>query len=49
MPDVLGGEIKAMFPLGPTFHGSGLNTTALSLNGDLDVGLISCPELLPDL
>ena len=38
-----------MYPLGPIFHGSGLNITVMSLNGKLDVGLISLPELLPDL
>jgi hypothetical protein len=38
-----------MYPLGPLFHGSGLNITVMSLNGTLDVGLISCPELVPDL
>ncbi len=46
---LLGCEVKAMYPLGPIFHGSGLNITAMSLNGKLDVGLISCPELLGDL
>lgn len=45
----LGAEVKAMYPLGPIFHGSGLNITVMSLSGGLDVGLISCPELLPDL
>jgi WS/DGAT/MGAT family acyltransferase len=45
----LGSEVKAMYPLGPIFHGSGLNITVMSLNGNLDVGIISCPELLPDL
>ncbi|HEY7053344.1 MAG TPA: wax ester/triacylglycerol synthase family O-acyltransferase [Mycobacterium sp.] len=45
----LGAEIKAMYPLGPIFHGSGLNITVMSLNGKLDVGMISCPELLPGL
>jgi WS/DGAT/MGAT family acyltransferase len=45
----LGCEMKAMYPIGPIFHGSGLNITVMSLNGKLDVGLISCPELLPDL
>ncbi|MEB3020911.1 WS/DGAT/MGAT family O-acyltransferase [[Mycobacterium] crassicus] len=45
----LGCEITAMYPLGPVFHGSGLNVTVMSLNGRLNVGLISCPELLPDL
>lgn len=45
----LGAEVKAMYPLGPIFHGSGLNITVMSLIGTLDVGLISCPDLLPDL
>ncbi|WP_326546267.1 wax ester/triacylglycerol synthase family O-acyltransferase [Mycolicibacterium sp. ND9-15] len=45
----LGGEIKAMYPLGPIFHGSGLNITVMSLAGSLNVGIVSCPELLPDL
>jgi diacylglycerol O-acyltransferase / wax synthase len=45
----LGSEVKAMYPLGPIFHGSGLNITVMSLTGKLDVGLISCPELVPDL
>jgi diacylglycerol O-acyltransferase len=44
-----GCEVKAMYPLGPISHGSGLNITVMSVNGTLDVGLISCPELLPDL
>jgi diacylglycerol O-acyltransferase len=45
----LGAEVKAMYPLGPIFHGCALNITVMSLTGKLDVGLISCPELLPDL
>jgi WS/DGAT/MGAT family acyltransferase len=45
----LGSEVRAMYPLGPIFHGSGLNITVMSLTGKLDVGIISCPELLPDL
>ncbi|WP_370329137.1 wax ester/triacylglycerol synthase family O-acyltransferase [Mycolicibacterium hippocampi] len=46
---LLGCEVEAMYPLGPIFHGSGLNITVMSLNGKLDVGIVSCPELLPDL
>jgi WS/DGAT/MGAT family acyltransferase len=46
---LLGSEVKAMYPLGPIFHGSGLNITVMSLTGKLDVGIVSCPELLPDL
>jgi WS/DGAT/MGAT family acyltransferase len=45
----LGCQVEAMYPLGPLFHGCGLNVTAMSLNGKLNVGVISCPELLPDL
>lgn len=45
----LGSEVRAMYPLGPIFHGSGLNITVMSLSGKLDVGLVSCPELLPEL
>ncbi len=46
---LLGCEVTAMYPLGPIFHGSGLNMTVMSLSGNLDVGIVSCPELLPDL
>lgn len=45
----LGCEAKSMYPLGPIFHGSGLNITVMSLNGKLDVGIVSCPDLMPDL
>jgi len=45
----MGSEVKAMYPIGPVFHGAGLNITVMSLNGKLDVGIVSCPELLPDL
>jgi diacylglycerol O-acyltransferase / wax synthase len=45
----LGSEVKAMYPLGPIFHGCGLNITVMSLTGSLDIGILSCPELLPDL
>jgi diacylglycerol O-acyltransferase / wax synthase len=45
----LGCEVEAMYPFGPLFHGCGLNVTAMSLNGKLNVGVISCPDLVPDL
>ena len=45
----LGAGVQAMYPLGPIFHGSGLNITVMSLTGALDVGIVACPELLPDL
>jgi diacylglycerol O-acyltransferase / wax synthase len=45
----LGAEMKALYPLGPIFHGSGLNITVMSLSGKLNVGLISCPQMVDDL
>src|SRR5262245_9295275 len=45
----LGCEVEAIYPLGPLFHGCGLNVTVMSLNGKLNVGIVSCPDLVPDL
>ena len=45
----LGCGIESMYPLGPLLGGAGLNITVMSLNGELGVGIISCPDLLPDL
>jgi diacylglycerol O-acyltransferase / wax synthase len=45
----LGAEVKALYPLGPIFHGSGLNITVMSFSGKLNVGIISCPKLVDDL
>jgi WS/DGAT/MGAT family acyltransferase len=45
----LGARIIGFYPFGPVFHGAGLNITVLSNDGHLDVGLIACRELAPDL
>ncbi|WP_326548071.1 wax ester/triacylglycerol synthase family O-acyltransferase [Mycolicibacterium sp. ND9-15] len=45
----MGAELKALYPLGPIFHGSGLNITVLSLSGKLNIGIISCRKLVGDL
>ena len=45
----MGARITGFFPFGPVFHGAGLNITVLSNDGHLDVGLIACRELAPDL
>jgi diacylglycerol O-acyltransferase / wax synthase len=45
----LGARITGFFPFGPVFHGAGLNITVLSNDGHMDVGLIACRELAPDL
>ena len=45
----LGCRVDSMYPLGPLLGGAGLNVTVMSLHGSLGIGIISCPELLPDL
>jgi WS/DGAT/MGAT family acyltransferase len=45
----MGGRITGFYPFGPVFHGAGLNITVLSNDGHLDVGLIACRELAPQL
>ncbi|MBO0679078.1 wax ester/triacylglycerol synthase family O-acyltransferase [Mycolicibacterium sp. S2-37] len=44
-----GAEVKGLYPLGPIFHGSGLNITVMSQGDRLNVGIISCPQLVDDL
>ena len=46
---LLGCRVDAMYPLGPIFHGTGLNVTVMSLTGKLHVGINSCWELVPDV
>jgi len=45
----LGCQVDAMYPLGPILGGAGLNITVMSLNGELGVGIIACPDLVPEL
>ncbi|MPY82161.1 MAG: wax ester/triacylglycerol synthase family O-acyltransferase [Actinophytocola sp.] len=46
---LLGARVTGMYPLGPVFHGAGLNVTVMSLSGKVDVGLIAARNLLDDL
>ncbi len=43
----MGARIDALYPLGPVFHGAGLNITVMSNNGRMNVGLLACRELAP--
>ena len=45
----MGAEIEALHPLGPVFHGAGLNITVMSNNGRVGVGVIACRESMPDV
>lgn len=42
-------EIRGLYPLGPVFHGAGLNITVMSNNGRMHVGIIACRESMPDV
>ena len=44
----LGCKVDGIYPLGPIIAGAGLNITVMSLNGRLGVGIVSCPDLMPD-
>ncbi len=44
----MGARIDALYPLGPVFHGAGLNITVMSNNGQVHVGVIACRESMPD-
>ncbi len=46
---LMGAAVRARYAFGPVFDGAGLNVTVMSLNGKLDVGLVSCSRLLPEL
>lgn len=46
---LLGAKITAMYPMGPVFHGAGLNLTVVSMDGTLYSGFIGCREIEADL
>ncbi|SNR57299.1 acyltransferase, WS/DGAT/MGAT [Haloechinothrix alba] len=46
---LLGARVTGMYPLGPVFHGCGLNVTALSVSGTVNIGLLAARELVPDV
>ena len=44
-----GARIQAMYPMGPLLFGSGINFTIVSNATNLDVGVLACPDLVPDV
>lgn len=45
----MGARIDALIPLGPVFHGAGLNITVMSNNGRIHVGVIACRDAMADV
>ena len=45
----MGARIEALHPLGPVFHGAGLNITVMSNDGRVGVGVIACRESMRDV
>ncbi len=43
----MGARIVSLYPLGPVFHGAGINVTVASNNGELNVGILACREMVP--
>jgi WS/DGAT/MGAT family acyltransferase len=46
---VAGARLKAVYPFGPLIEGSGLNITVLSNMGNMDIGVIACPDVAPEI
>lgn len=46
---LLGARVDGLYPLGPVFHGAGLNLTVMSNAGRLHVGALACRETVPDV
>jgi len=45
----MGARIDGLYPLGPVFHGAGVNITVMSNNGVMHVGVIACRECMPQV
>ncbi len=46
---IAGARLVGMYPMGPIFDGAGLNVTVLSYLDSIDVGLMACREMVPEL
>ncbi|GAC58795.1 hypothetical protein GOHSU_52_00030 [Gordonia hirsuta DSM 44140 = NBRC 16056] len=46
---LLGAKVEGVYPLAPIFHGLGLNITVFSVADKLNVGLLTCADLTPDI
>ena len=46
---VAGARLLAVYPFGPLIEGAGLNITVLSNMGNMDIGVIGCPDIAPNV
>jgi len=46
---IAGAEVVGLYPVGLVTEGTGLNITVFSSNGTMNLGLLACPDLVPDL
>jgi diacylglycerol O-acyltransferase len=44
-----GAQLEANFPLGPIFDGAALNITVMGYRDSLDVGILTCPDVVDDV
>jgi hypothetical protein len=44
-----GAKVAGIFPMGPVMEGTGVNMTVLSEAHHLNVGVMACPDLVPDV
>lgn len=44
-----GAEMVANYPIAPIYDGNGLNITVMTYRDQMDVGIVACPQLTPDL
>jgi hypothetical protein len=44
-----GARLIGLHPIGPLVEGIPLNITAVSHEGRVDIGVLSCPDVLPDI
>src|SRR5664280_1906566 len=44
-----GAKVTGLFPMGPVMEGTGVNMTVLSEAHHLNLGVMACPDLVPDV
>ena len=45
---IAGGKLESLYPMGPLLVGMSTNITVFSFNGQLQIGVMSCPDTIPE-